>query len=179
MVGPSNPRWARDGRVVVGQQFGYWTALSDVPQQMAGALYVRARCLCGCEKDVNLRMLEVGRTTRCKGCATRARHAREGKLVICSAVDRRLQKRVNAMIQRCTNPNDRSWRNYGERGIEYRLGSVREAVEYIKNVLPHPTYLNLDIDREDNDGHYERGNLRLVSRKQNLANRRRSPAMTS
>lgn len=86
---------------------------------------------------------------------------------------RRLQKRVNAWFQRCRNPKDKSWHNYGGRGIECRFASVREGVEYVLRELPHPTYLKLDIDRENNDGHYEPGNLRLVSRKENLANRGR------
>ena len=98
---------------------------------------------------------------------------RGGDLIVETRADKRLQKRVNAMFQRCQNPNDRAWHNYGGRGIECRFASVREGVEYIKEHLPHPTYLKLDIDRRDNDGHYEPGNLRLVSRKVNLNNRSR------
>lgn len=142
---------------------------------------MEARCNCGTQRDVNLIFLETGRSTRCKGCATRARHARDGDLLVTTLASRRLQKRVNAWFQRCRNPKDRSWHNYGGRGIECRFSSVREGVEYIMRELPHPTYLKLDIDRVDNDGHYEPGNLRLVSRKENLANRGRfvSVRMTS
>lgn len=77
------------------------------------------------------------------------------------------------MRQRCTNPRDGSWRNYGGRGIEFRFASVGAAVQWIKEHLPHPTYLRLDVDRIDNNGHYEPGNLRLATRQQNLANRAR------
>lgn len=124
-------------------------------------------------------MLETGRSTRCKACATRARHVRQGHAVVSSAVERRIQKRVNAWFQRCRNPADKSWRNYGGRGIECRFATVKEGMEYVLQHLPHPTYAALDIDRQDNKGHYEPGNLRLVSRKENLANRRKPAATTS
>ena len=173
MVGALNLRWARDGRVSVGQRFGSWTVLSAEPFTKSAALYVLARCACGVEREANLAFMEAGRSTQCKGCAARMRHRREGKLIIETAVDKRLQKRVNAMFQRCGNPKDRSYHNYGGRGIKCRFGSVVEAVTYIKATLPHPTYLKLDIDRRNNNGHYEPGNLRLVTRKENLANRSR------
>lgn len=179
MRGASNPRWARAGRVSLGQQHGSWLVLSAEPFQKNGALYVRARCVCGIECDVNLRFMETGRSTQCKACAARQRHRRDGHSEIITPVDRRLQKRINAWFQRCTNPKDRSWHNYGGRGIECRFASVAEALNYVKEALPHPTYLKLDIDRRDNDGHYERGNLRLVSRKENLANRARRKSTIS
>lgn len=78
------------------------------------------------------------------------------------------------MRQRCVNSNNRSYRNYGGRGIEFRFASVRDAVRYIQAHLPHETYLGLDIDRIDNSGHYAPGNLRLVTRAQNLRNKRGS-----
>lgn len=112
--------------------------------------------------------METGRSTRCKSCASRER----GQFVATSQVDHALRKRVNDWFQRCGNPQSHSWRNYGARGIECRFASVKEAVEWVKTNLPHATYSKLDIDRIDNDGHYEPGNLRLVSRAENLRNRR-------
>ena len=179
MVGKSNPRWARDGRVKPGQVFGSWTVLSAEPFQKHGALYVKARCTCGKERDVNLRMMEVGRSKRCKGCATQKRHARQGHLLTTDARVRSLRKRASDWFQRCNNPQSGSYRNYGARGIECRFGSVAEAVEYILQHLPHETYQGLDIDRRDNNGHYEPGNLRLVTRRENLANRRSSRSTIS
>ena len=153
--------------------------MCDAPFEKSGALYVKARCDCGVERDANLRFLETGRSTRCRGCKSRAEAAASGKFVASSRTDHLLRKRVNDWFQRCRNPNSQSWRNYGARGIECRFASVKAAVDWIKANLPHETYAQLDIDRIDNDGHYEPGNLRLASRKENLANRRRRAPTTS
>jgi hypothetical protein len=178
MAGALNPRWARDGRIAIGQQFGSWTVLSAELLVRNAALYVMARCACGLEREANLRFMETGRSVQCKACATRQRHAKQAHFAVTTAAHRRVQKRVNAWFQRCNNPKDRSYKNYGGRGIECRFASVREAADWVLAHLPHPTYLALDLDRINNDGHYEPGNVRLVTRKANLANRRLSASTT-
>lgn len=172
-------RLERENFLASQRRFGSWEILSPTIRAARGQHFVQARCKCGRVKDVVVQMLLQGRTTQCKGCATRQRHARDGHALIQTAADLRLQKRVTAMRQRCTNPNDQSWHNYGGRGIEFRFRSVKHAIDYIKRTLPHPTYLGLDIDRRNNDGHYAPGNLRLATRRQNLANRRLSKSTTS
>lgn len=44
--------------------------------------------------------------------------------------------------------------------------------------LPHKNYSGVDIDRIDNNGHYEPGNLRLVTRSKSLRNRRTTNRVT-
>lgn len=83
------------------------------------------------------------------------------------------------MQHRCTNPSDPSYHNYGGRGIEFRFASIKDCVDYVLAELPCDSYVGLDIDRIDNNGHYERGNLRLATRKENLANRRCSTSSKS
>jgi hypothetical protein len=161
-------------QVMVGQRFGSWVVFSDELFTKNNALYVRARCDCGIEREANLRFLETDRSTSCKSCASRRNHQALGHHINTSLADKRLQKRAADWFQRCGNPRNQSYHNYGGRGIECRFASVREAVEWIKTNLPHPTYKNLDIDRKDNDGHYEPGNLRLVSRRVSLLNRRKA-----
>lgn len=158
----------------VGKRFGHWTIQSTEIQRGTRHqdIYVLCRCDCGREDRVYAWNLIKGKSTQCKRCQAWERHAREGKLIVKSRIVASLQKRVNAMCQRCTNPNDLSYHNYGGRGIQFRFGSVVEAVNYILKELPHKTYDSLDIDRIDNDGHYEPGNLRLCSRSENLSNRR-------
>jgi hypothetical protein len=75
---------------------------------------------------------------------------------------------INAK-QRCNNPKNKDYANYGGRGIEVRL--TYEELE--KEVGERPSEFHT-LDREDNDGHYEKGNLRWAVRgDQNLNQRPR------
>ena len=67
--------------------------------------------------------------------------------------------------QRCTNPKNKMFKNYGERGILFRFNSFEE---FWKAVGPIP-WLGLTLDRIDNEGHYEFGNVRWATQKQQCA----------
>ena len=75
-----------------------------------------------------------------------------------------------SMIQRCTNPNNSGWPDYGARGI-----SVCERWLTFENFLAdmgeRPD--GLSIDRVDNNGNYEPGNCRWATASQQQRNRRR------
>ena len=73
---------------------------------------------------------------------------------------------------RCCNPSCTAFKNYGGRGIQNKFKSVDGFIEYVTSVLKIDP-CGLDIDRIDNDGHYERGNIRFVTRKENMNNRRK------
>lgn len=74
---------------------------------------------------------------------------------------------VDAAKQRCTNPNNPQYRNYGARGIECRI----TYKELLAAIGPRPSSL-YSLDRIDNDGHYEASNLRWATHKQQMTNRR-------
>ena len=135
-------------------------------------VYVLCRCACGAELWVYNWNLVAGKSTKCKSCASKEQHENRGHCILSGAASVRVQKRCNAMRQRCQNTNDKSYKNYGGRGIEFRFSTVAEAIAYVLTELPHPTYLGVDIDRKENDWHYEPGNLRLVTRSENLNNKR-------
>ena len=74
--------------------------------------------------------------------------------------------------QRCRNPNDVAFYNYGGRGIEFRFPSIRAAAEWVlDNIGSKPTSLHT-LDRIDNDRHYEPGNLRWATRTEQARNKR-------
>jgi len=75
--------------------------------------------------------------------------------------------------QRCGNPKKDGYKNYGGRGIQNKFESVDEFVDYVINVLKVDPR-GLQIDRIDNSGHYEKGNIRFVTAKVNRNNRRDS-----
>lgn len=83
-----------------------------------------------------------------------------------------LGERYDAMLQRCRAPDNELYKNYGARGILLKFESREHFIRWMLEHCPHPTYREVQIDREDNDGHYEPGNLRLVTQKENLRNKR-------
>jgi hypothetical protein len=69
---------------------------------------------------------------------------------------------------RCTNPKHKAYPYYGGRGIEFRFANIEE---FLHEVGPRPSPLH-SIDRINNDGHYEPGNVRWATKKEQTHNRR-------
>ncbi len=75
---------------------------------------------------------------------------------------------LTAMRQRCINSKLPDYKNYGARGIECHFKSVEELVSHI-GMRPS---LDHSIDRIDNNGHYEIGNVRWSTRSEQQQNTR-------
>ena len=87
---------------------------------------------------------------------------------------RTLGQRYDAMVQRCRRWSHVSSHNYKGRGIEVRFASREDFVRWALAKWPTASFKGVDIDRINNDGHYEPSNLRLATRSENLRNRSRS-----
>ena len=70
---------------------------------------------------------------------------------------------------RCTNPRESKWKYYGGRGIEFRF---KNFAEFIAEVGPRPNP-KMQLDRIDNEGHYEIGNIQWTTKSKQIINRRR------
>jgi hypothetical protein len=87
-----------------------------------------------------------------------------------------------AAKDRCTNPRHPSYKNYGGRGIEFRFKSFRD---FWNELGPRPKGMHgksaaYSLDRINNDGHYEPGNVRWATRVEQRNNtRRRSKAISA
>lgn len=78
----------------------------------------------------------------------------------------------NAMVSRCHDPRDLAFARYGGRGITV-CQRWRESLDaFIEDMGPRPA--GYQLDRKENDGNYEPGNVRWATRKQNQRNRRNS-----
>lgn len=99
------------------------------------------------------------------------------KLLYCkNNIDRRsCYDRWRNMKERCLNKNHRDYKKYGFRGIKIseEFLEFRAYFEYVKS-LPKPKGFEFNtmfhLDRINNSGNYERGNLRWVTVKENLEN---------
>ena len=70
--------------------------------------------------------------------------------------------------QRCTNSKNAKWKDYGGRGIQFLFKDFRE---FMSDIGPKP-WPGLTLDRIENNGHYEKGNVRWTTQKQQCNNRR-------
>jgi hypothetical protein len=73
------------------------------------------------------------------------------------------------MLRRCYSHKDASWKNYGGRGITVEFASFEE---FFAEVGPKPSPSH-SIDRIDNDGHYEPGNVKWSTRSEQMRNKRK------
>lgn len=71
----------------------------------------------------------------------------------------------------CNDPSNPSYIDYGFRGIELRFDGHRTMALYILNELGERP-IKHSIDRVHNDGHYEPGNLRWATAKEQGDNKR-------
>lgn len=80
------------------------------------------------------------------------------------------------MIDRCTNPNNPSFRHYGGRGVSVCARWMKSFEDFLVDVGCRPYQAKPRqwfIDRIDNDGNYEPGNVRWATPSQSAMNQRR------
>lgn len=159
--------WLRENPIV-----GQWTVLGDIEIVTSIHQKILCKCTCGFEKLVRVSDLKNGGTTKCKMCVSRSQRT------ITEATDiehhrfyRRLVALAKGIRQRCNNPACKCYAVYGGRGIKFNFESTEAFVRYVSKL---PYQKGNSIDRIDPNGHYEVGNLRWASQKQQTRNKRDS-----
>lgn len=142
-----------------GRRFGLWQVLTMV-YRIGSYRKVIARCSgCGTDRVLYWDNLVAGKSLGCNSCSATREDTPQW-----------LRYRLSCAKQRCTNPRHPQFACYGGRGIEFRFSSIAAAARWVVQTFS-PLDRKLEIDRIDNDGHYEPSNLRLVPRLTNQRNR--------
>lgn len=85
-------------------------------------------------------------------------------------VNHELHRTWANMIQRCYNPNNTAYPSYGGRGI-ITCERWRDFLKFAEDVGVRPSRLHT-LERKDNDGNYEPGNVRWATRLEQGQNKR-------
>lgn len=92
----------------------------------------------------------------------------------CRPAHRRLYGIWSGIQQRCLNPNNPNYHSYGGRGITFHAPWVSDYEAFrswiLGNIGPRPD--GHSLDRIDNDGNYEPGNLQWATQREQCLNRR-------
>lgn len=137
----------------IGTRYSRWVIASVTIERRGRALFYDCRCDCGTRVMLNSDNLIRGLSQSC-GCLQRDNVA-EGKRLYADV--KQLRSLWRAIKNRCNNPTDAGYANYGGRGIR-----VCDAWLVFENFLrdvgtrPEP---GLTIERKDVNGNYEPGNV--------------------
>ncbi len=110
-----------------------------------------------CKKHWKAQTADIkrGNTTQCRSCSKTTHGLSDHKLYNVWSREK----------QRCTNPKDLDYKNYGAKRIKFstEFNDFLVWLKYIES-LPSAYKPGYTIDRINNNGNYERGNLRWASK---------------
>lgn len=156
---------------LIGQKFERLAVVSLAGQDKYGNLRWLCRCDCGNEKIVAMGNLKNGNTKSC-GCL-RAQLSAERRTI--HGASKMLEYKIWRQAKdRCTNPNTKRFHDYGGRGIKFLFDDFEE---FLAHIGPKPGK-EYSLDRINNCGNYEPGNVRWATIKIQNRNKRSNRYLT-
>jgi len=146
--------------------------------QLTGAYVVHGRgkksfveyevdCSCGTTLWVRANSFWGGHSKSC-GCLKKEKASLQGKASLTHGMSRTPEwdAYVHAQ-QRCNNPKNKDYKNYGGRGIKFLFTSFEQ---FFGELGKRPK--GKSLDRKNNEGNYEPGNVRWATKIQQANNKR-------
>lgn len=158
---------------MVGMTFNKLTVLEQSATSENKKLHYRCACECGSLSIVDGAALRSGNTKSC-GCHRKA--VSSDKAFKHGYVGTKTYGVWESIKKRCLDTKNRSYKNYGGRGITICDEWKNNFLSFLKDMGEAPE--KCVIDRIDNDKSYEPGNCRWITQKENCRNKRNNIYLT-
>lgn len=163
---------------LTGQVYGRLTVVRQGDTGADGDVRWECLCLCGAIKTVRARNLRDRKyPTRSCGCLrsdvsselmSKVQHLAWEKARTGRTPRHPLYNTWASMKQRCQNPNDKRYPQYGERGIRV-CDRWQSFGPFLSDMGERPQ--GMSLDRIDGDGDYEPSNCRWATAREQAANK--------
>ena len=154
---------------LLGNTYSYWTVIKYHGQDKHKKALWWCRCECGTERAVVGNNLARGISTSC-GCHRKDANGKRTHGESRKSAEYRIWAGARG---RCQNPENRAYKNYGGRGIQFSDQWVgpQGFQNFLACVGRRPTPEHT-LERINNDGNYAPGNVRWATRHEQNRNKR-------
>jgi len=151
---------------MIGEKYGKWEVIEVIKGNSDNNWHTlwRCRCECGVVRKQEPSNLKSGKSRSCRKCSV--------GMTTHGLYKHKLYAIWTAMKQRCTNPDNKYYPNYGGRGITVCNEWVDDPEIFISWGIGNGWRNGLQLDRKDNDGPYSPDNCRFITQERNLRNSR-------
>ncbi len=160
--------------MLCGKIFGRLEVIGETPIRKGKRLAWLCQCSCGVTCEILAESLNAGRTQSC-GClhkelAAQRQYKHGGK----GSEEYLIWK---GMKQRCENPRNPNYKNYGARGITICAAWRTSFATFLHDMGPRPSPQH-SLDRQDGAGNYTPENCRWATPLMQARNTRRNRLIT-
>lgn len=151
-----------------GEQYGHLTIIFDLGQSM----YL---CVCDCGNRIQVHRTALN-STPCTNCGAKTTSVASGGRVTHGMAKTPEYNTWRKMISRCTNEDDKSYKDYGEKGIKV-CDRWMDFNCFIEDMGLRPEE-GMTIDRVESTGNYEPGNCTWATKTEQARNRSTNKLLT-